>query len=261
MKKENINYKLKNKNISISLKIKDNNDEKIKDLCDSFFKKIVYLVNSTSLPCDSSLQKKHENTFITPTNAVYNSDTIIRKRLPNDNVYNINDLDIQNAKVQKFLVRCPSCGQAHTIILKQNNDNCYVMVRDFNKQEFLLVCTYSASDVADKDNDLMNLKVDTPEEIQETFELLQKSLKMANKDTDILTEPDNIGICPICHSTNNLSDWQECYKDPSKYLPESYDYYCDVCGREVIIEFSNDHKEKLVCEYCKHDQSYGFRKE
>lgn len=185
----------------------------------------------------------------------------IRKRVPN-NVVDISELTIGKAETNNALVRCPHCGQSHAI-LAMDEFNYYIMVRDFEKNEFFPV------------GDPFNVNETTEEELlsfmyQESkngkevskldyFNDIQTLLKKYKKESiDIVVNNDSLIKCPVCHKDEHFIEWKEAFVNPQNYF--EFNEICDACGGEMLgknTKSSTKSKSpvfKFTCESCGHEK-------
>ena len=171
----------------------------------------------------------------------------IRERLPN-NIVDMDNLDISNAKVKKSFLRCPSCGQAHCLAVK-NNNSIYFMVKDIENDEYKIITVIDEDSEHDfnSENILSMCMKDNMSNYRDYFDDLQDIAKKHGSDDDFVVDNDTIVFCPICKEKNTFSKWSDAYINPSFYF--EYDKVCDICGGECIKTISKG-KEIDKCEEC-----------
>lgn len=171
----------------------------------------------------------------------------IRPRLPN-NVVDVSKLSIQEATTDEALIRCPICGQAHSVIVS-DNVNFYLMRKHYPSNEFGIVKSVSGSDEgsllslsrqcdAEHENDPAN-KLD--------YFFLVQGMPLT-EDRDFAVVNDTELFCPVCHKSAPFIQWKEAWQEPSKYFEHTH--ICEACGGECVEQIDTDKKGLLVCDAC-----------
>lgn len=164
--------------------------------------------------------------------------SIIRPRIPN-NIVDIKDLTIEKAVTENALVRCPSCGQAHCLAV--HSDKIYMMRKDYDKNEFGIICEFDSL----QSQDFINVccKEDTDRNFY--YQDLQK-IKFITT-SDFAVNDDTEIFCPVCCSSNSFSEWKHAYQDPLSFFET--EHLCDACGGEKLEKFIKKSKF-YVCDKC-----------
>lgn len=226
--------RIKTKDTSLSIDGFNGNIQEIIDLYKevSYSPAVVYEKQEAIKHIDElkkSAEKQHEAPI------AIKEKSPIRDRLPN-NIVDVKDLDVQKAITENVLVRCPNCGQAYAIIVKDGN-NLFLMRRDFEANEFVIVADADESQITSLIAD------DNFKEYYETIydmAVIDSSDFAVNNDTEI--------FCPICHESNDFYKWKDAFQNPSKFF--DYENVCDVCGGELSEIIDNKTQGVMVCNEC-----------
>ena len=122
--------------------VSDNATKKVASMVSQLVSDIhnMRIANAVSL-ADKIVEEEQEETQQIPEVKQPIERPAIRSRIPN-NVINIEDLSLKQAVTENALVRCPNCGQAHALIVRDNT-GLYLMRKDYEKNEFVVISEYS----------------------------------------------------------------------------------------------------------------------
>ena len=163
----------------------------------------------------------------------------IRSRIPN-NIINIEDLSLTQAVTENALVRCPHCGQAHAIIVNDNT-GIYLMRKDYQKNEFVVIAEYGIDDDSFTD---ACCKDDTDKQIY--FKDLQKQPELSDITQFNVTNETEL-FCPVCRNSNDFKQWKDAYENPLNFFET--DQLCDACGGEKLPKVIKN-KTVYCCDKC-----------
>ena len=163
----------------------------------------------------------------------------IRSRIPN-NIVNIEDLSLTQAVTENALVRCPHCGQAHAIIVNDNT-GIYLMRKDYQKNEFVVIAEYGIDDNTFTD---ACCKDDTDKQIY--FKDLQKQPELSDITQFNVTNDTEL-FCPVCRNSNDFKQWKDAYENPLNFFET--DQLCDACGGEKLPKVIKN-KTVYCCDKC-----------
>ena len=163
----------------------------------------------------------------------------IRGRIPN-NIVNIEDLSLTQAVTENALVRCPHCGQAHAIIVNDNT-GIYLMRKDYQKNEFVVIAEYGIDDDSFTD---ACCKDDTDKQIY--FKDLQKQPELSDITQFNVTNETEL-FCPVCRNSNDFKQWKDAYENPLNFFET--DQLCDACGGEKLPKVIKN-KTVYCCDKC-----------
>lgn len=167
----------------------------------------------------------------------------IRERIPN-NVVDVEKLDVKQAVTENALVRCPNCGQAHCLIVKDNN--LYVMRKNYKTNEFEVVIMAEP----DKINNLLCREGKYTayfEDFQSMSAIPDIADFAVNNDTEI--------FCPVCHTSHKFIDWKNAWEYPLHFFET--DSLCEICGGEVSVSVIKDGHSNGICNKCKSEVVNG----
>lgn len=163
----------------------------------------------------------------------------IRSRIPN-NIVNIEDLSLTQAVTENALVRCPHCGQANAIIVNDNT-GIYLMRKDYQKNEFVVIAEYGIDDNTFTD---ACCKDDTDK--QAYFKDLQKQPELSDITQFNVTNETEL-FCPVCRNSNDFKQWKDAYENPLNFFET--DQLCDACGGEKLPKVIKN-KTVYCCDKC-----------
>ena len=191
---------------------------------------------STAKECviEQSKFEEEKTTSVVPTER-----PAIRSRIPN-NIVNIEDLSLTQAVTENALVRCPHCGQAHAIIVNDNT-GIYLMRKDYQKNEFVVIAEYGIDDDSFTD---ACCKDDTDKQIY--FKDLQKQPELSDITQFNVTNETEL-FCPVCRNSNNFKQWKDAYENPLNFFET--DQLCDACGGEKLPKVIKN-KTVYCCDKC-----------
>ena len=191
---------------------------------------------STAKECaiEQSKKKKEKTTSVVPAER-----PAIRSRIPN-NIVNIEDLSLIQAVTENALVRCPHCGQAHAIIVNDNT-GIYLMRKDYQKNEFVVIAEYGIDDNTFTD---ACCKDDTDKQIY--FKDLQKQPELSDITQFNVTNETEL-FCPVCRNSNDFKQWKDAYENPLNFFET--DQLCDACGGEKLPKVIKN-KTVYCCDKC-----------
>ena len=191
---------------------------------------------STAKECaiEQSKSEEEKTTSVVPTER-----PAIRSRIPN-NIVNIEDLSLTQAVTENALVRCPHCGQAHAIIVNDNT-GIYLMRKDYQKNEFVVIAEYGIDDNTFTD---ACCKDDTDKQIY--FKDLQKQPELSDITQFNVTNETEL-FCPVCRNSNDFKQWKDAYENPLKFFET--DQLCDACGGEKLPKVIKN-KTVYCCDKC-----------
>lgn len=163
----------------------------------------------------------------------------IRNRIPN-NVVNIEDLSLTQAVTENALVRCPNCGQAHALIVRDNT-GLYLMRKDYEKNEFIVISEYDINDdsfiqACCTENTDRKAYFDDLQNVPESDEIKQFNV---TNETEL--------FCPVCHDSNSFELWKDAFENPLTYFET--EYLCDACGGEKLEKWIKK-KKVYSCDKC-----------
>lgn len=161
----------------------------------------------------------------------------IRERLPNS-VVDINELTVKQAVTENALVRCPHCGQAHALVVKDTN--LFLMRKNYDKNEFEVVAIIHPNDI----EDIMCREG----KYTEYFEDLQKTAEVSDIKNFAVSNDTEI-FCPVCHKASTFMKWKDAWENPLHFFET--DSLCEVCGNEVSISVEKDGHKDGICNECK----------
>lgn len=161
----------------------------------------------------------------------------IRERLPN-NVVDVKQLDVKQAVIENALVRCPQCGQAYALIVK-DGDKLILMRRNFDTNEFEIVAEANESQIEEI--------IASEGKYQEYFKLMQDSVVIDSSDFAVNNESEI--FCPLCHLSDTFYHWKDAWENPLHFF--EYEDVCDICGGEMSYSVSRDSKGKNPDKYIK----------
>ncbi len=172
----------------------------------------------------------------------------VRERIPN-NVVNLDDLTIKQAVTKSALVRCPRCGQAHALILRDGH-TLYVMRRNFVEDEFVIVTNFDDLDTKMTDAYTLSDSNTTPQTKLKFFHKLQGMMPCEEKDFNV--DNDTEIFCPVCCKSSSFHYWKDAYENKEKYF--EHQYVCNVCGGECDIDMDKEgnNGHLVVCSDCGH---------
>ena len=191
---------------------------------------------STAKECaiEQSKSEEEKTTSVVPTER-----PAIRGRIPN-NIVNIEDLSLTQAVTENALVRCPHCGQAHAIIVNDNT-GIYLMRKDYQKNEFIVIAEYGINDDGFID---ACCKDDTDR--QTYFKDLQKQPELSDITQFNVTNETEL-FCPVCRNSNDFKQWKDAYENPLNFFET--DQLCDACGGEKLPKVIKN-KTVYCCDKC-----------
>ena len=191
---------------------------------------------STAKECAIEQSKSEEEKI---TSVVPAERPAIRSRIPN-NIVNIEDLSLTQAVTENALVRCPHCGQAHAIIVNDNT-GIYLMRKDYQKNEFVVIAEYGIDDNTFTD---ACCKDDTDKQIY--FKDLQKQPELSDITQFNVTNETEL-FCPVCRNSNDFKQWKDAYENPLNFFET--DQLCDACGGEKLPKVIKN-KTVYCCDKC-----------
>ena len=191
---------------------------------------------STAKECAIEQSKSEEEKTIS---VVPTERPAIRSRIPN-NIVNIEDLSLTQAVTENALVRCPHCGQAHAIIVNDNT-GIYLMRKDYQKNEFVVIAEYGIDDNTFTD---ACCKDDTDKQIY--FKDLQKQPELSDITQFNVTNETEL-FCPVCRNSNDFKQWKDAYENPLNFFET--DQLCDACGGEKLPKVIKN-KTVYCCDKC-----------
>lgn len=191
---------------------------------------------STAKECaiEQSKSEEEKTTSVVPAER-----PAIRSRIPN-NIVNIEDLSLTQAVTENALVRCPHCGQAHAIIVNDNT-GIYLMRKDYQKNEFVVIAEYGIDDNTFTD---ACCKDDTDKQIY--FKDLQKQPELPDITQFNVTNDTEL-FCPVCRNSNDFKQWKDAYENPLNFFET--DQLCDACGGEKLPKVIKN-KTVYCCDKC-----------
>lgn len=160
----------------------------------------------------------------------------IRDRLPN-NVVDIKDLDVQKAMTENVLVRCPHCGQAYAIIVK-DGIKLFLMRRDFDANEFVIIAEAEESELP--------LLIAKNGEAKKYYDNIHN--KKVINSSDFAVNDDTEIFCPLCHESNDFYKWKDAFRNPWKFF--EYEKICDICGGELSPVIDSKNSNSMICDKC-----------
>lgn len=175
-------------------------------------------------------KKQYETSVITEEKSP------IRDRLPN-NIIDIKDLDVQKAMTENVLVRCPHCGQACAIIVKDKY-KLFLMKRDFEANEFVIIAEAEESELP-----ILIAKDGGAKKYYDSIydkKVINSSDFAVNDDTEI--------FCPICHESNDFYKWKDAFSNPWKFF--EHERICNICGGELSSVIDSKNSNLMVCDKC-----------
>lgn len=161
----------------------------------------------------------------------------IRERIPNNTV-DIEKLDIKQAVTENALVRCPKCGQAHSLIVKDGK-KLFLMRKNYDRKEFQIISEAELSQI----NQLLCYE----NKFVECFEDLQNAKAIEDKDFAVTNESEL--FCPVCHQSDTFINWKDAWENPLHFFET--DNICEICGGEVSMSVKKDGHEGGICNKCK----------
>jgi len=170
-------------------------------------------------------------------------DFSVRERLPN-NVVDLSTLNVKQAKASNVLVRCPSCGQSHCVMVKLENES-YFMRKDYKLQEFIIIGHYPV-----EFDCIKHAYIQYGEKPNDYFKRIQSMGEINSNDFNV--SPDTELFCPICGKGDEFKSWNDAWEHPEKYF--EHEHICEACGGECSLIVSKDntdnHMDKYKCETC-----------
>lgn len=172
----------------------------------------------------------------------------IRERIPN-NIVDVKDLDVKQAVTENALVRCPKCGQAHALVVKDSN-RLFLMRKNFDNNEFEII----ADTEAGNDNgEALNAMMCHNGEYLEYFKMLQDASVIDS--SDFAVNNDTEIFCPVCHQSNTFMNWKDAWENPLHFFET--EHICQVCGGEISCSVSKEGSDNGVCNDCKTEVCNG----
>lgn len=161
----------------------------------------------------------------------------IRDRIPN-NVVDIESLNVKQAVMENALVRCPNCGQAHCLVVKDTN--LFLMRKNYEKNEFEVVSVNNP-------NDIENIMC-REGKYTEYFQDLQNAEEMTDIKNFAVDNNTDL-FCPVCHSSNMFINWKDAWENPLHFFET--ENMCEICGGEVSMSVAKDGCNNGICNVCK----------
>ena len=232
---------IKEEEYSVSVTIPKNKIDTLNEICKPMLNILGHL-KETNIKLPNASETTLDNR---PTTVQKENDYKIRQRIPN-NIVDINELDIKQAVIDKALVRCPHCGQAHCLAINSNN-NVYVMERDFCNDEFNIIAEFDSLTSSGLIG--MCCKPDTDKlayfnDLQ-SVSIINYNDFVANNDTEV--------FCPVCCESSTFINWKDAYENPLKFFET--EHLCDICGGEKLEKIIKD-KKVYLCESCGHQSEF-----
>ena len=220
--------------------VSDNATKKVASMVSQLVSDIhnMRIANAVSL-ADKIVEEEQEETQQIPEVKQPIERPAIRSRIPN-NVINIEDLSLKQAVTENALVRCPNCGQAHALIVRDNT-GLYLMRKDYEKNEFVVISEYDINDdsfiqACCKEDTNRKAYFDDLQNVPESDDIKQFNV---TNDTEL--------FCPVCHGSNSFELWKDAFENPLTYFET--EQLCDACGGEKLEKFI--HKKKVYsCDKC-----------
>lgn len=164
---------------------------------------------------------------------------LIRPRIPN-NIVDVKDLTIEKAVTENALVRCPSCGQAHCLVVPTGN-RFYMMRRDFKDNEFGIIAEFDSLN----QKEFINMCCPDESVRQAYYHDLQCIPFQYN--TDFAVNNDTEIFCPVCCKSSTFNFWKEAFEHPLEYFET--EHLCDACGGEKLEKVVKG-KKLQYCDAC-----------
>lgn len=185
------------------------------------------------------------NSVKNPSDDLFN----VRQRIPNNTV-DISSLTIRQAITENALVRCPHCGQAHALIVSDNN-MLYLMRKDYNKDEFVVVLEKDIG--LDLNKTLFYLSCKENSDVQERISYYTALQEMSPLDSSSFNVNQDTEIfCPVCHCSNSFLNWKKAWDSPLSFF--ECENICEICGGECVKSIKHCEngttKEIIKCEDC-----------
>lgn len=181
----------------------------------------------------------------------------MRERLPN-NIVDPKELDFTEAVKKEALVRCPHCGQCHTLVVRSKG-YLYAMRMNYDTKNFEIYTSFPESEEKEA-HALNNLTMDGNVEyylsqvnnnrakVPFAYWKNVREITPNTMDTDFIADNNTEIFCPVCGKSDTFGEWKNCYENPLNYF--EYENICDACGGEMSMIQKKGESGVHTCERC-----------